>query len=59
MAIDPVVDARLFRGVYICMRCNARIRASPAKIRQGKVLCRRCGYKHLRPKKKGKAAGKA
>lgn len=59
MAIEPVIDRRMFRNVFICMRCNARNRAAESKVRLGKVLCRRCGYKHLRPRKKGKAAGKA
>ncbi len=43
-----VVDERLFKNVYICMRCNARIRTkNPAKTK-----CRRCGSKRLRHKKK-------
>ena len=45
--------ARLFDGVFVCMNCNARIRANPAKVRQGKVKCRKCGSRELRPKKKG------
>ncbi|OYT56178.1 MAG: 50S ribosomal protein L40e [Candidatus Aenigmarchaeota archaeon ex4484_14] len=50
---------RLFHRQYICMRCNAKIRANPQKVKAGKVKCRKCGYKGLRPKKKEmKAAAK-
>ncbi len=53
MTEDPVTK-RLFERVFICMRCNARIRADPAKVRAGKVKCRKCGYKGLRPKKRAR-----
>ena len=54
---DPAIR-RLYDRVFVCMRCNAKIRADPEKVRAGKVKCRKCGYKGLRPKKrmrKGKA----
>ncbi len=54
---DPV-SKRLFDRVFICMKCNARIRANPEKVKAGRVKCRKCGYSGLRPKKrlrKGKA----
>ncbi|RDD52210.1 50S ribosomal protein L40e [Nanoarchaeota archaeon NZ13-N] len=47
----PEVKARLFNNIFICRRCKARIRADPTKVREGKVRCRRCGSKNLRPKK--------
>jgi ribosomal protein L40E len=59
MAIDPIVEQRMFRGVYICMRCKARNRAASQKVRAGKVHCRKCGYDVLRARKKGSAKGKA
>jgi len=43
---------RMFSRQYVCMKCNAKIRASPQKVKAGKVKCRKCGYKGLRPKKK-------
>jgi ribosomal protein L40E len=57
MALDPVVEQRMFSNVFVCMRCNARNRAALSKIRQGKVRCRKCGYDRLRVRKKG--SGKA
>jgi len=44
MARFPEAEARLL-NVKICMRCNAR---NPIKAR----VCRKCGYKGLRPKSK-------
>ncbi len=49
-----IARSRLFDRVFVCMKCNARIRADPAKVRAGKVKCRRCGSRRLRPKKLGK-----
>jgi ribosomal protein L40E len=34
------------------MRCNAKIRADAETIKLGKVKCRKCKYKGLRPKSK-------
>jgi ribosomal protein L40E len=45
----PEAEARLFNRVFICMVCGARIKADLAKVRAGKVKCRRCHYKQLRP----------
>jgi len=47
-ARNPAVDARVFRNVFICMKCNAKIRTNNPK----KTKCRKCGAKALRPKKK-------
>ena len=47
-------DARLFKNVWICMRCNAKNRSlsrKPAK-------CRKCGSPRLRLKHKAKKSGK-
>jgi len=43
---------RIYERVYICMRCNSKIRADSTKVSAGKVKCRKCGYKGLRPKAK-------
>jgi large subunit ribosomal protein L40e len=48
----PEAINRLFNRVFICMKCNAKIRADQQKVMQGKVKCRKCGYKGLRPKNK-------
>ncbi len=56
--MPPEVSKRLFENVFVCMRCNAKIRANPIKIKQGKVKCRRCGYKKFRPKAREKKGAK-
>ena len=49
---DPVVDARLFRNMFVCMKCNAKMRALPQKVEAKKIKCRKCGSKALREKSK-------
>ncbi len=43
----PEAEARLFKNVYICMKCGARNR--------NRDKCRRCGSRRLRKKKMGQA----
>ena len=42
-------DARLFQRVFICMKCGGRIRGDLIKVKAGKVKCRKCKSKQLRP----------
>ena len=51
--LPDAVKGRLFDRVYVCMRCNAKIKADMAKVKAGKVKCRKCSSKALRLKKKG------
>lgn len=46
------VTKRLYDRVYICMRCNAKIRADAKKVKEGKIKCRKCFSKDLRLKSK-------
>lgn len=46
-------EERLFHRVFICMKCSAKIRADLLKVKVGKVKCRICKSKKLRPIKKG------
>jgi len=46
------VTKRIYERVYVCMRCNAKIRADSGKVKLGKVKCRKCFSKDLRPKSK-------
>ena len=48
----PATMKRIYERVWVCMRCNAKIRADPESIAQGKIKCRKCGYKGLRAKSK-------
>ena len=48
----PEADARLFRNKFVCRRCKSTIRATNMKVIAGKVRCRNCLRKVLRPKRK-------
>ncbi len=48
----PEAAQRLFFRVFVCRVCKTKMRADSAKVKQGKIKCRRCGSRALRPKKK-------
>ncbi len=48
---QPAIQ-RLFHRVFVCRVCKTKMRADPAKVREGKVKCRKCGSRALRPKKR-------
>ncbi len=48
----PAAMKRIYERVWVCMRCNAKIRADAEKVAERRVKCRKCGYKGLRPKSK-------
>ncbi|MFH0949017.1 MAG: 50S ribosomal protein L40e [Candidatus Aenigmatarchaeota archaeon] len=50
--IPDFVAKRLFINMFVCMKCNAKMRAEPSKVKAGKIKCRKCHSKHLRLKAK-------
>ncbi len=48
----PEAMARLYTRVFVCRNCSSKIRADSAKVRAGKVKCRKCGSHDLRAKRK-------
>ncbi len=46
------VTKRIYSRVFVCMKCNAKIRADARKVKARKVKCRKCYSKQLRPKSK-------
>jgi ribosomal protein L40E len=54
MAKFDEAEARSFKNVWICMRCNAKNRNPSGKPNK----CRKCGSKRLRLKHKVKKSGK-
>lgn len=48
----PEAEIRIFRNVFVCRKCKTKVRTSAMKIRSGKVSCRKCGSRALRPIKK-------
>ncbi|MEM0476480.1 MAG: hypothetical protein QW678_00280 [Candidatus Aenigmatarchaeota archaeon] len=55
--LDPDVEKRLFKNVFVCKNCKHKIRALASKVAEGKVRCRYCKSKALRPKKLIKVIG--
>lgn len=52
MAKFPEAEARLFRNIFVCKKCKAKVRAPTLKVLAGKISCRKCNSKALRPIKK-------
>jgi ribosomal protein L40E len=48
----PEATHRLFFRVYVCRVCKSKMRADPTNVRSGKIKCRKCGARALRPKKR-------
>jgi len=43
---------RMFKNVFVCKNCKAKIRADSKKILEGKVKCRKCKKKAFRAVKR-------
>ncbi|HLD00141.1 MAG TPA: 50S ribosomal protein L40e [Candidatus Nanoarchaeia archaeon] len=44
--------ARLLKNVFVCRNCKSKIRSPSLKVSQGKVKCRKCKSRKLKPKRK-------
>ena len=45
-------QARLYKNVFVCKVCKSKIKAPNIKVIAGKISCRKCGSKALRPVRK-------
>jgi len=52
MAKFDEAAARKFKNIFICRKCKSKIRATNLKVIAGKVSCRKCSTKALKPKRK-------
>jgi len=52
MAKFPEAEKRLFKNKFVCRKCKSVMRVPIAKVLAGKVKCRKCNAKVLRPKRK-------
>jgi ribosomal protein L40E len=52
MAKFPEAAARLFHNKFACKKCKSVVKADVMKITEGKVSCKKCGSKALRPLRK-------
>ncbi len=52
MAKIPEAHNRLFKNMFVCKKCQTKVRAEASKILKGKVKCRKCKKSAFRPLKK-------
>ncbi len=52
MAKLAVAHTRMFKNLFLCKNCNAKVKVDSKKILDGKVSCRRCKGKKFRAVKK-------
>lgn len=52
----PATVKRVYERVFVCMKCNAKIKSDVLRVKAKKVKCRKCKSKELRPKKKDRKA---
>ncbi len=52
MAKIQEASNRLFKNIFVCKKCQTKIRAEPQKILRGKVKCRKCSRSAFRPLRK-------
>lgn len=52
MAKFPEAENRLLNNRFVCKKCKSVIRTTNMRVLQGRVLCRSCNSKTLRPKRK-------
>lgn len=52
MAKIAEASNRMFKNVFVCKKCQTKIRAEPQKILKGKVKCRKCKKSAFRPLRK-------
>ncbi len=45
-------ETRLFKNIFVCRKCKSKMRAPSLKVAAGKINCRKCGSRVLRPIKK-------
>ena len=48
----PVAQERMFHDVFVCKKCNKKIRSQAVRITAGKVQCPKCKGKSFRPIKR-------
>ncbi len=52
MAKIPEAQKRFFKNIFVCKKCQAKLKTSPLKVLEGRAKCRKCGSKRFRPVKK-------
>jgi len=48
----PEAQNRIFKNIFVCKKCQTKMRSDPQKILKGKVKCRKCKKAAFRSLKK-------
>ncbi len=48
----PEAAKRLYGRVFVCRKCKTKMRADHSKVMKGKLKCKKCFSKALRPVRK-------
>ncbi|MAE12963.1 50S ribosomal protein L40e [Candidatus Woesearchaeota archaeon] len=48
----PEAEARILKNIFVCRTCKSKIRTENRRVLRGKVSCRKCSSKRLRPARK-------
>ena len=54
MAKFPEAQARLFKNVFVCLKCKHKIKGSPVQVKLGEFKCRKCVSHQLSPTRREK-----
>lgn len=49
MGTFPEAEARLFKNIYVCRKCESKVRVPINKVLSGMAVCRKCKSKAVRP----------
>ncbi|MFW6014631.1 MAG: 50S ribosomal protein L40e [Candidatus Nanoarchaeia archaeon] len=52
LAKFPEAEKRLVKGKFVCRRCYSVIRSTNIRVLEGRIKCRKCNYRGLRPARK-------
>ncbi len=52
MAQFAEAEARLYTNVYVCRKCESKVKVPISKVLAGKAVCRACKSKQMRPVRK-------
>lgn len=50
MAKIEAAQARLFKGIFVCRKCGAKMKIQARKVAEGKARCRKCKGKVFKAK---------
>ncbi len=48
----PEANRRLYGNVFVCRKCKTKMRTDAAKVKKGRISCKKCTSKALRPVRK-------